>query len=80
MTGQHLDVKSLLKLDEGLVHSDVYASQEVFDLEIEKIFHQGWVYVGHESEVPKPGDYVLRSIGRQSVILNRDGKGAFISS
>jgi phenylpropionate dioxygenase-like ring-hydroxylating dioxygenase large terminal subunit len=76
MTGQRLDVKSLLRLDEGLVHSDVYASPEVFELEVEKIFHQGWVYVGHESEVVKPGDYVLRWIGRQSVILNRDAKGA----
>lgn len=72
---QQIDVKSLLRLDEGLVHSDVYASEDVFELEIEKIFHQGWVYVGHESEVPNPGDYVLRWIGRQSVILNRDKDG-----
>lgn len=75
MAGNHVDVRSLLRLDEGLVHSDVYASPEVFELEMEKIFHRGWVYVGHESEIPNPGDYVLRWIGRQSVILNRDDRG-----
>src|SRR5262245_47396510 len=75
MTHNQIDVRSLLRLDEGLVHSDVYASSDVFELEMEKIFHRGWVYVGHESEIPNPGDYVLRWMGRQSVILNRDDKG-----
>ena len=75
MAAPRVDVKSLLRLDEGLVHSDVYSSPEIFELEMEKIFHQGWVYVGHDSEIPMPGDYVRRWIGRQSVILNRDDKG-----
>ena len=59
-TGRPVDVRQLLRLEEGLVHSDVYASAAVFDLEIEKIFHKGWVYVAHESEIPNPGDYVKK--------------------
>ena len=70
-----IDVRALLRLDEGLVHADVYASQSVFELEMEKIFHRGWVYVGHESEIPKNGDFVTRWIGTHSVILNRDDAG-----
>jgi phenylpropionate dioxygenase-like ring-hydroxylating dioxygenase large terminal subunit len=70
-----VDVRNLLRLDEGLVHSDVYTSPEIFDLEIEKLFHGGWAFVGHDSEIPNPGDYVLRTIGRQSVIMNRDSEG-----
>lgn len=70
-----IDVNALLRLDEGMVHSDVYSSPAVFDLEMEKIFHRGWVYVGHESEVPRPGDYVLRWIGQQTVIMSRDDRG-----
>ena len=69
------DVRALLRLDEGLVHSDVYTSEAVFDLEIEKLFHDGWVYVGHDTEIPEQGDYVLRSVGAQSIILNRDKAG-----
>lgn len=72
---QSLDINSLLKLEEGLVHSDVYTSADIFEMEMEKIFHRGWVYVGHESEIPQNGDYVLRWIGRQSVIMNRDSHG-----
>ena len=33
------------------------------------------MYVGHDSEIPQPGDYVLRSIGAQSVIMSRDSRG-----
>ncbi len=70
-----VDVNSLLRLDEGFVHSDVYTSPAIFELEMERIFHGGWVYVGHESEIPENGDYVLRWVGRQSVIMNRDANG-----
>jgi phenylpropionate dioxygenase-like ring-hydroxylating dioxygenase large terminal subunit len=70
-----IDVNSLLRLDEGLVHSDIYTSPEIFNLEMEKIFHRGWVYVGHDSEIPQPGDYMLKWIGAQTVIMNRDDKG-----
>jgi phenylpropionate dioxygenase-like ring-hydroxylating dioxygenase large terminal subunit len=72
---QSVEIRSLLRLDEGFVHSDVYTSPVIFEREIEQIFHRGWVYVGHDSEVPNGGDYVLRWIGRQSVIMNRDSHG-----
>lgn len=72
---QPVDVRRLLRLEEGLVHSDVYTSPEIFELEMDKLFHEGWVYIGHDSEIPSPGDYVLRPIGRQSVIMNRDSDG-----
>ncbi len=32
-----------------------------------KIFHRGWVYVGHASEVPQPGDFRVTTIGHQSI-------------
>lgn len=74
-TTQRRDVHPLLKLDQGFVHSDVYTSPDIFELEMENIFERGWVYVGHDSEIPENGDYVLRWIGRQSVIMNRDNHG-----
>jgi phenylpropionate dioxygenase-like ring-hydroxylating dioxygenase large terminal subunit len=57
------------------VSGDVYTDPEVFELEMQRIFREGWVYVGHESEVPEPGDYVTRRIGRDPVILVRGKDG-----
>lgn len=55
----------------GRVHSRVYTDQAIFELEIERIFHSAWVYVGHESEVAKPGDFITRTLGRTPVIMAR---------
>ena len=39
------------------VHRDVYIDQEVFDLEMQHLFANTWIYVGHDSQVPNAGDY-----------------------
>jgi benzoate/toluate 1,2-dioxygenase subunit alpha len=58
------------------VHRDVYVSEEVFQLEMEHMFPNSWVYVGHDSQVPNPGDYFGTTIGTQPILLVRhtDGK------
>ncbi len=57
------------------VHSDAYTDEEVFRLEMGRIFEAGWVYVGHETEVPEKGDYRTTFIGRQPVIFARGDDG-----
>ncbi len=53
------------------VHGSLYSDPEVFDHEMDRIFRRGWVFVGHESEVPQPGDWVTRLIGLEPVIMVR---------
>lgn len=69
-----LDVQALVKPDK--VHRRVYTDPAIFDLEMAQIFERSWVFVGHSSQVPKPGDYHLTSIGRQSVIMVRHKDGS----
>lgn len=68
-----IDIDDIVRPDR--VHGSVYTSRDVFRLELEKIFKQGWVYVAHESEVPEPGDYVTRKIGQAPVIVARGKDG-----
>ena len=63
------DIAALVQ--EKRVHSRIYTDQVIFDLEIERIFGKAWIYVGHESEVGKPGDYQTRTIGKTPVIMVR---------
>ncbi|HTW87360.1 MAG TPA: aromatic ring-hydroxylating dioxygenase subunit alpha [Candidatus Binataceae bacterium] len=67
------DYDALVKPDR--VHSRLYTDPEIFDDEMDRIFHRGWVFVGHANEVPKPGDFRLKRIGRQPVIMVRDLAG-----
>jgi hypothetical protein len=44
------------------VHRRVYTDQEIFDREMTHIFERVWVYCGHQSQVPHPGDYYAFAI------------------
>jgi phenylpropionate dioxygenase-like ring-hydroxylating dioxygenase large terminal subunit len=62
-------------VDEGQhrfrVRTSIYTDPRVFDAEMQRVFETNWVYVGHESEVAQPGDFVTSTVGRQPVIVSR---------
>jgi hypothetical protein len=53
------------------VHTDIYTASEVFEAEMRAIFERGWVYVAHESQIPRPGDYRTATVGKQPVVVGR---------
>lgn len=57
------------------VNRSTMTSPEVHQLERERIFEKFWLYVGHESEVPKPGDYLRRNVGGCPVMFVRGNDG-----
>lgn len=57
------------------VHRSVYTDPAIFRLEMARIFGRAWIYLAHDSELARPGDYVVRHIGTQGVILTRDRDG-----
>ncbi len=57
------------------VHRRVWADAEVHRRELDRIFRTCWQFMAHESEIPEPGDYVTRRLGRDSVIVVRDETG-----
>ena len=52
-----------------------FVSSDVFAEEMEKIFGARWLCVGRESLIAKPGDYILREVGRESILILRDTSG-----
>jgi len=68
-----IDYKHLVQEDR--IHASLYTDPQVFDDEMERIFHRGWVFVGHASEIPRPGDYITRVVGTEPVIMVRAGDG-----
>src|SRR5438067_3903650 len=58
------------------VHRDVYVDPEIFDLEMEHLFPNSWIYIGHASQLAKPGDFITANIGRQPVLASRHTDGA----
>jgi Rieske 2Fe-2S family protein len=52
-----------------------FVSLEVFGKEQELIFSKQWVLAGHQSQIAKAGDYFVREVARESVIIVRDQRG-----
>lgn len=63
--------------DRGIfrVHRSALTSEKVLADERDKIFSHCWLYVGYDSEIPKPGDFVRRTIAGRPVIFLRDSAG-----
>ncbi len=51
-----------------------FVSLDIFAREQAEIFSKQWLLVGHQSQIPKPGDYFLATIASESVIVTRDQK------
>ncbi|WP_431273706.1 aromatic ring-hydroxylating dioxygenase subunit alpha [Variovorax ureilyticus] len=67
-------VRALVQDDR--VHRDLYISQELFELEQEHFFANTWNYAGHESQIPKAGDYITNDIAGRPLIIARHSDGS----
>src|SRR5688572_17952307 len=55
---------------------EYYTSNEIFALEMQRIFSKRWLYTVHESALPQPGSHVLfEPVPGESVILMRGDDG-----
>lgn len=49
-----------------------YTSRYVFEHDLEQVFFRSWLYAGHASQIPEPGDFLLFEMAGESVIVVRD--------
>lgn len=67
------DLRSMVEPDR--VRKEVYTDPDIFQLEMERIHETVWIYCGHETQVPAPGDYWTVQIGRQPMVMVRGKDG-----
>ena len=53
------------------VNRRVFVDEEIRQREIRHIFDTCWIYIGHESELPNPGDFLTRKVGGRELIFVR---------
>src|SRR5262249_31662441 len=71
-TMSNIDAELARLIAPGRVHRRLYTDPAIFELEMDRIFGAAWVYVGHESQIKKPGDYFATRMGRKPVVIVRD--------
>lgn len=71
LAAQHVPGRSL----EG----PFYTSESVLQADLDAVFAKSWVFAATSAEVPEPGDYVILSFDRHSVIIVRDDDGTVLA-
>jgi len=73
---QNPELEAAIQVDAGQrlfrVSRGVYTDPALFESEMEAIFSRCWLFVGHDSELAQPGDFITRKIARRPVIFVRD--------
>jgi phenylpropionate dioxygenase-like ring-hydroxylating dioxygenase large terminal subunit len=70
-----LDFDALVSADGSRVRRAAFDSEEVYARERTAIFEQCWLYVGHMSQIPNPGDFLTTYMGDTPVIVANRGDG-----
>jgi PAH dioxygenase large subunit len=69
------ELAEIVRPDEGAVSTSIFVDEEVHRQELERVFARSWLFVGHETEVPSKGDYVVRRMGHDGVMMTRGEDG-----
>lgn len=62
---------NLVQSAKGLVNRRIFHDPEIYARELDRIFARCWLYVGHESQIPNPGDYITNYMGEDAVVVWR---------
>jgi nitrite reductase/ring-hydroxylating ferredoxin subunit len=69
------DAAALVEPAAGRLNRRIFGDAAVHQAELERIFARCWLFVGHTSQLPNPGDFITTFMGEDPVIVSRDRTG-----
>ncbi|MGE3983792.1 MAG: aromatic ring-hydroxylating dioxygenase subunit alpha [Dehalococcoidia bacterium] len=69
------DMLNLVDRKTGLVDRRAFGDQEIYQIEMERVFARAWNFMAHDTQIPNPGDFFMTFIGEDRVIVVRDNEG-----
>jgi nitrite reductase/ring-hydroxylating ferredoxin subunit len=64
-------LEDLVSVERGEIDRRMFSDPAIFEVEIEQIFGRCWLFLCHESQIRKPGDFFEAAMGRDNVLVVR---------
>jgi 3-phenylpropionate/trans-cinnamate dioxygenase subunit alpha len=71
----NMDINSLIDVDRGLIGRSIFVDPRIYEQEGKMVFARCWMYLCHESQIRRPGDFCTAYIGEDPIIAWRDTQG-----
>ena len=71
-----VDLASVYDEKAGTISPIVYADPAIYELELERIFSRSWLFIAHETQIPKAGDFLSTYMAEDPVIAVRQKDGS----